>query len=152
MHDPFLKSVFADRRMVESVSGGFLGSLGSFLGSVPVRLPGRGTAQTSSPRSGGATSAPKPCRPPATSSMWTGSRGFGCGASAARLIHGRSPTDPANPSTSRDDLSRTNRMCPQCGSVMYAIMSLRFRACWVMIHPSSESCGRQIMKWGQKRS
>lgn len=68
------------------------------------------------------------------------------------LIHRGSSTDLTNPSTSRDDLSRTNRMCPHRGSDMNAIMSLRFRACWVMIHPSSESCGRQIMKWHQKRS
>ncbi len=61
----------------------------------------------------------------------------------------RGATAVANPSTFRGDLSRTNRICPHRGSDMYAIMPLRFRACWVMIHPSSESCGRQIMKWGQ---
>lgn len=59
--------------------------------------------------------------------------------------------ETATSSTSLADPSLTKRLWAQRESDRCPAMSRRLHACWVMIHPGSESFFRQTMNWGRLR-
>ena len=64
----------------------------------------------------------------------------------------RVSTERTNASISRDDVSRTKRICTHTGSPMHSTKRFRFRVCWVTIHQTNESAFLQNISCGQNLS